>query len=223
MKQFLISASILSANFCYLGEEINNVLSAGSRMIHFDVMDNHYVPNLSLSPMILSSIRKNNIHVPIDVHLMVSPVTDSLILSFAKAGATYITIHPETTNHLDKILRLIKSSGCYVGVALNPSTTLDFLKYIINEIDLILVMAVNPGFGGQKFLPGTLKKIKEISKFIKQYNKNILIAVDGGINLDNISKIVHMGADIAIIGSSIFNSKNYSQTIKDFTEVNIID
>lgn len=223
MKNFLISASILSANFCCLGEEIKNVLSAGSRMIHFDVMDNHYVPNLSFGPMILSSIRKNDIHVPIDVHLMVSPVTDALILSFAKAGATYITIHPETTDHLDKILRLIKSSGCHAGVALNPSTTLDFLKYIIHEIDLILVMSVNPGFGGQIFLPGTLKKIKEISQFIKKYNENILIAVDGGINLNNISKIIHMGADIAIIGSAIFSSNNYSQTIKDFIQVNIMN
>ncbi|AEH39927.1 ribulose-phosphate 3-epimerase [Buchnera aphidicola (Cinara tujafilina)] len=217
MKKFLISASILSANFFYLGDEIHHILSAGCNMIHFDVMDYHYVPNLSLGPMVLESIRKNDITVPIDVHLMVSPV-DPLIIPFAKAGATYITIHPETTNHLHKTLYLIKQSGCYVGIALNPSTTLDFLKFIIKDIDLILVMSVNPGFGGQIFLPGILNKIKLISCLIKKYNNKILLTVDGGINLNNISKIVRAGADIAVIGSALFKSKNYVETIKNFTQ-----
>lgn len=217
MKNFLISASILSANFCSLGEEINNIISAGSHMIHFDVMDNHYVPNLSLGPMVLSSIRKNGINVPIDVHLMVSPV-DSLILAFAKAGATYIIIHPETTNHLDKTLRLIKSSGCCAGVALNPATSLSCLKYIIDQIDLILVMSVNPGFGGQIFLNRMLYKIKKTAIFIKQHDKKILLAVDGGINLNNIFSIIQSGANIAVIGSALFHSKNYFKTIKNFTK-----
>lgn len=216
MKKFLISASILSADFCHLGDEINDVLSAGSDMIHFDVMDNHYVPNLSLGPMVLKSIRNFGITAPIDVHLMVSPVVDSLILDFAVAGASYIIIHPETTDNLERTLRLIKKCGCFAGIALHPSISINILKYVVNYIDLVLVMTVNPGFGGQKFLNDMLNKIKYIHKFIYKYKQDIILAVDGGINITNFISVIESGVDILVIGSALFNSNNYFKTIKTF-------
>ncbi|VFP81636.1 ribulose-phosphate 3-epimerase [Buchnera aphidicola] len=218
MKKFLIVPSILSANFCNLENDIRKVLHAGCNLIHFDVMDNHYVPNLTMGPIILQSIKDNKIPVQIDVHLMASPV-DSLISLFSNLNVKFITIHPETTNHLDKTIRLIKNIGCGVGIALNPATSLNFLDYILDELDLILVMTVNPGFGGQFFLKHILKKIKYIRYLINKRKRNILLSVDGGINLSNFSSVIHSGADILVIGSAIFNSHDCIQTIEDFKNI----
>ncbi|VFP79354.1 ribulose-phosphate 3-epimerase [Buchnera aphidicola] len=218
MKNFLIVPSILSANFCNLENDIRKVLHAGCNLIHFDVMDNHYVPNLTMGPIILQSIKNNKIPVQIDVHLMASPV-DSLISLFYNLNVKFITIHPETTNHLDKTIRIIKNIGCGVGIALNPATSLNFLDYVIDELDLILVMAVNPGFGGQCFLKHILKKIKYIRYLINKKKRNILLSVDGGINLSNFSSVIHSGADILVIGSAIFHSNDCVQAIEDFKNI----
>ncbi|QJC34626.1 ribulose-phosphate 3-epimerase [Enterobacteriaceae endosymbiont of Donacia crassipes] len=213
MKNVLIAASILSANFAYLGKEIKDVLKAGVDIIHFDVMDNHYVPNLTIGPLVLQSLRNYGIKCIIDVHLMTKPV-DDLIIKFAESGADIITLHPESSYHLDKSISLIKKYGCKAGLALNPSTSLCYLDYLFHKLDIILIMSVNPGFEGQKFLSHIYNKIIKIKQIIKK--KNILLEVDGGININNIKKIVIAGADILVIGSTIFkNSSSYYDTIKN--------
>ncbi|QJC34223.1 ribulose-phosphate 3-epimerase [Enterobacteriaceae endosymbiont of Donacia cinerea] len=213
MKNNLIAASILSANFTYLGKEIEDVLKAGVDIIHFDVMDNHYVPNLTIGPLVLRSLRENGIKCLIDVHLMTKNI-DNLIIDFIKSGASSIIIHPESSYHLDKSISLIKNYGCKAGLALNPSTSLNCLEYLIHKLDLILVMSVNPGFEGQKFLNHIYEKIFQIKKIINK--KNILLEVDGGININNIKKIAISGANVFVIGSAIFKNKMpYYKTIKN--------
>ncbi|QJC31357.1 ribulose-phosphate 3-epimerase [Enterobacteriaceae endosymbiont of Macroplea mutica] len=214
MTKCLIAASILSANFACLGQEINDVIHAGADIIHFDVMDNHYVPNITVGPTVLKAIRNYGIDSIIDVHLMTKPV-DNLIISFAKAGANYITFHPENTYHVDRSINLIKQYGCKAGLALTPTTPLSYLDYVLEKIDMILIMAVNPGYAGQKFLPIIYKKIQNINSIVNKQTNKILLSVDGGINTNNISKIVICGADILVIGSFIFNNTmSYIQTIK---------
>ncbi|MBT3529680.1 MAG: ribulose-phosphate 3-epimerase [Gammaproteobacteria bacterium] len=212
MKDFLIAPSILSADFARLGDEVNAVLDAGADVIHFDVMDNHYVPNLTIGPMICQALRDHKITAPIDVHLMVSPV-DQMILDFAKAGASYITFHPEATNHVDRSLQLIRDQGCKAGLVFNPATPLDCLQYLMDKVDVILLMSVNPGFGGQKFIPATLKKLQQVRKLIDDSGYPIRLEVDGGVGVNNIREIADAGADMFVAGSAIFNSKDYSATI----------
>ncbi len=207
-----IAASILSADFARLGEEVDAVLAAGADMIHFDVMDNHYVPNLTIGPMVCKALRDYGVTAPIDVHLMVKPV-DNLIKSFAEAGATSIAIHPEATEHLDSSLQLIKSLGCEAGVAINPATSLDCLDYVVNYLSFVLMMTVNPGFGGQSFIESGISKIEEVSH--KLVGTGICIAVDGGVKANNIGKISKAGASRFIVGSGIYNQKDYKQAIKE--------
>ncbi|QCI17912.1 ribulose-phosphate 3-epimerase [Buchnera aphidicola (Acyrthosiphon lactucae)] len=213
MKKFFLAPSILSADFARLGEDTKKVIDAGSDLIHFDVMDNHYVPNLSMGPMILESLRNYNIKAPIDVHLMVKPV-DNLIPQFAKAGATFITFHPEATLHIERTLNLIKEHGCKVGLAFNPATPLNFLDYILEKLDLILLMSVNPGFGNQSFLPSTLNKLRAVRKIIDSNFPDILLEVDGGVKLDNIAEIAFSGANVFVIGSGLFKYSNYEFIIE---------
>ncbi|QCI20078.1 MAG: ribulose-phosphate 3-epimerase [Buchnera aphidicola (Brevicoryne brassicae)] len=213
MKKFFLAPSILSADFARLGEDTQKVIDAGSDFIHFDVMDNHYVPNLTMGPMILESLRNYNITVPIDVHLMVKPV-DNLIPQFAKAGATFITFHPEATEHVERTLHLIKEHGCKAGLAFNPTTPLNFLDYILEKLDLILLMSVNPGFGNQSFLPSTFNKLREVRKIIDTNFSDILLEVDGGVKLDNISEIAFSGANVFVIGTGLFKYSNYDLIIK---------
>jgi len=213
MKKFFLAPSILSADFARLGEDTKKVIDAGSDLIHFDVMDNHYVPNLTMGPMILESLRNYNITVPIDVHLMVKPV-DNLIPQFAKAGATFITFHPEATLHIERTLHLIKEHGCKAGLAFNPATPLNFLDHILEKLDLILLMSVNPGFGNQSFLPSTLSKLREVRKILDTNFSDILLEVDGGVKLDNISEIAFSGANVFVIGSGLFKYSNYELIIK---------
>lgn len=207
-----IAPSILSANFAKLGEDVDAVLKAGADVVHFDVMDNHYVPNLTVGPMVCEALRKHGIKAPIDVHLMVSPV-DSLIPAFAKAGATYITFHPEATNHVDRTIQLIKQSGCKAGLVFNPATSLSYLDYVLESLDMILIMSVNPGFGGQSFIPAMLKKITAARQIIDNANLPIRLEVDGGIKIDNIRAAYEAGADTFVAGSAIFNTPNYQETI----------
>ncbi|URJ25045.1 ribulose-phosphate 3-epimerase [Candidatus Blochmannia ocreatus (nom. nud.)] len=212
MKHFLIAPSILSANFSKLGEDVTNVISAGADILHFDVMDNHYVPNLSMGSMVLKSLREYGINIPIDVHLMTKPI-DQLILDFASVGADYISFHPETTEHIDRSVELIKEHGCKAGLVFNPSTTLNYLEYLMDKIDLIVLMAVNPGFSGQVFIPTILKKICKTRKLIDNVNRNIDLSVDGGINTSNIYEISKAGANLFVIGSAIFKAPNYHKII----------
>jgi|TARA_B110000438_G_scaffold302826_1_gene361866 ribulose-phosphate 3-epimerase len=214
MKDYLIAPSILSANFAVLGDEVNAVLDAGADVIHFDVMDNHYVPNLTIGPMICQSLRNHKITAPIDVHLMVSPV-DQLILDFAKAGASYISFHPDATPHVDRSLQLIRDQGCKSGLVFNPGASVDALEYLMDKIDVILLMSVNPGFGGQKFIPSTLKKLEKVRKLIDDSDYPIRLEVDGGVGVENIRCIADAGADMFVAGSAIFNSKDYAKTISD--------
>ena len=211
---FLIAPSILSADFARLGEDVSDVLKAGADVIHFDVMDNHFVPNLTFGPMICESLRKYGITAPIDVHLMVKPV-DSLIPSFAKAGASIITFHPEATDHVDRTLQLIKDQGCQAGVVLNPATSLTCLDYIMDKVDVILLMSVNPGFGGQSFIPSTITKIKDVKERIIASGRNIKLEVDGGVNSINIAEIAAAGADMFVAGSAIFSQPDYTAAIND--------
>ncbi len=207
MTDFQIAPSILSADFARLGEEVDNVLASGADIVHFDVMDNHYVPNLTIGPMVCEALRNHGITAPIDVHLMIKPV-DSLIPDFAKAGATYITFHPEASEHIDRTLQLIQQHGCKAGLVFNPATTLDILEYMIDRVDMILLMSVNPGFGGQRFIPSTLEKLRKAKQMITQSGRNIRLEVDGGVKIDNIAEIASAGADTFVAGSAIFGAKN---------------
>jgi ribulose-phosphate 3-epimerase len=207
-----IAPSILSADFARLGEEVDNVLAAGADTVHFDVMDNHYVPNLTIGPLVCEALRKHGVTAPIDVHLMVSPV-DRLITDFAKAGASIITFHPEASEHVDRSLQLIRDEGCMSGLVFNPATPLHHLDYVLDKVDMVLLMSVNPGFGGQAFIESSLDKLKTARKIIDQSSLPIRLEIDGGVKVDNIGKIKAAGADTFVAGSAIFNSNDYEKTI----------
>ena len=207
MKQDLIAPSILSADFAKLGEDVEAVIASGADMVHFDVMDNHYVPNLTIGPMVCQALRSHGIEAPIDVHLMVKPV-DRIIPDFADAGATYISFHPEASDHVDRTLQLIRDNGCRPGLVFNPATPLDSLRYAIHNIDMILLMSVNPGFAGQKFISTTLEKLKQVRAMIEESGLEIRLEVDGGVNLENIGSIARAGADTFVAGSAVFGAGN---------------
>ena len=212
-----IAPSILSADFARLGEEVRNVLGAGADVVHFDVMDNHYVPNLTIGPLVCEALRKHGITAPIDVHLMVKPV-DRIIPDFAKAGASYITFHPEASEHIDRTLGLIRENGCKSGLVFNPATPLHYLDYVLDKVDMVLLMSVNPGFGGQSFIPSTLPKIAAVRQIIDRSGRDIRLEVDGGIKVDNIGAVAAAGADTFVAGSAIFNAKDYAATIAQMRE-----
>ena len=212
MSDYLIAPSILAADFARLGEEVDRVLQAGADLIHFDVMDNHYVPKLTIGPMVCEALRRHGVTAPIDVHLMVQPV-DDLIASFAEAGASYITFHPDASIHVDRSLQLIRDAGCLSGLVLNPATGLESIRYALDKVDMILLMSVNPGFGGQKFIPSTLDKIHEVRALIDASGRDIRLEVDGGIGPGNIAEIAAAGADTFVAGSAIFGQPDYAAVI----------
>ena len=212
MPEFKIAPSILSADFARLGEEVEQVLESGADIVHFDVMDNHYVPNLTIGPMVCKALRDYGIKAPIDVHLMVQPV-DDLIGQFIEAGATYITFHPEASQHIDRSLQMIKDGGCKAGLVFNPATPLHYLDHVMDKLDMILLMSVNPGFGGQKFIPSTLDKLKLVKQKIIESGFDIQLEIDGGVKVDNIREIAEAGADTFVAGSAIFNTDDYKATI----------
>ena len=213
MKQpNFIAPSILSADFAKLGEEVDNVLASGADIVHFDVMDNHYVPNLTIGPLVCDALRSHGVTAPIDVHLMVKPV-DRIIPDFAKAGASYITFHPEASEHIDRTVALIKEQGCKAGLVFNPATPLHYLDHIIDQLDMVLLMSVNPGFSGQSFIPSSLEKLRVVRKMIDDKNLNTRLEIDGGVKTDNIRDIASAGADTFVAGSAIFNTDNYKSTI----------
>ncbi len=214
MQSTVIAPSILSANFARLGEEVDAVLAAGADWVHFDVMDNHYVPNLTIGPLVCEALRKHGVTAPIDVHLMVEPV-DRIIPDFAKAGATHISFHPEATRHVHRSVQLIKSLGCHAGLVLNPATPVDVLDYMLEEIDYVLLMSVNPGFGGQAFIPSTLEKLRVVRARIDASGRPIRLEVDGGVKPDNIGEIARAGADSFVAGSAIFGHPDYAKVIAD--------
>jgi ribulose-phosphate 3-epimerase len=207
MSDFKIAPSILSADFARLGEEVDNVIKSGADIVHFDVMDNHYVPNLTIGPLVCDALRKHGVTAEIDVHLMVKPV-DRIIPDFAEAGASYITFHPEASEHIDRSLQMIRELGCKSGLVFNPATPLDYLKHVMDKVDMVLLMSVNPGFGGQSFIPGTLDKLREARKLIDESGYDIRLEIDGGVKVDNIREIAAAGADTFVAGSAIFNAKN---------------
>ncbi|MFY0991418.1 ribulose-phosphate 3-epimerase [Halomonas sp. C05BenzN] len=222
-RDFLIAPSILSADFARLGEEVDNVLASGADIVHFDVMDNHYVPNLTIGPMVCEALRKHGVTAPIDAHLMVKPV-DRLIGDFIDAGATYITFHPEASDHIDRSLQLIRDGGCKAGLVFNPATPLSFLDHVMDKVDMILLMSVNPGFGGQSFLPGTLDKLCSARHRIDASGLDIRLEIDGGVKVDNVAEIARAGADTFVAGSAVFKAGNasdphrYDSVIRDFRE-----
>ncbi|MES3041390.1 MAG: ribulose-phosphate 3-epimerase [Pseudomonadota bacterium] len=211
-KDFLIAPSILSADFARLGEEVDNVLKAGADVVHFDVMDNHYVPNLTIGPMVCKALRKHGVTAPIDAHLMVRPV-DRLIGDFIEAGASIITFHPEASDHVDRSLQMIRDGGAQCGLVFNPGTPLHYLDYVMDKVDVILLMSVNPGFGGQKFIPGTLQKLRDVRERIRASGRNIRLEIDGGVGVQNIREIAEAGADMFVAGSAIFNAPDYAEVI----------
>ena len=213
MAEYLIAPSILSADFARLGEEVDNVLAAGADIVHFDVMDNHYVPNLPIGPMVCSALRKHGVTAPIDVHLMVAPVA-RLIDDFAEAGASFITFHPDASTHVDRSLQMIRDAGCKSGLVFNPHMSLDALKYVMDKVDMILLMSVNPGFGGQSFIPATLDKLREARALIDESGFDIRLEIDGGVSPKNIAEIAAAGADNFVAGSAIFNQPDYAAVIQ---------
>ncbi|MBI2382322.1 MAG: ribulose-phosphate 3-epimerase [Gammaproteobacteria bacterium] len=212
MQPFFIAPSILSADFARLGEEVTSVLKAGADWVHFDVMDNHYVPNLTIGPLVCEALRKHGVTAPIDVHLMVKPV-DRIVPDFAKAGASMITFHPEASEHIDRTLGLIKDSGCQAGLVFNPATPLHYLDHVMDKLDMVLIMSVNPGFGGQKFIPEALAKLREARRRIAASGRSIRLEIDGGVTVANIAQIAEAGADTFVAGSAIFNTPDYPATI----------
>jgi ribulose-phosphate 3-epimerase len=214
MQPTVIAPSILSADFARLGEEVDNVLAAGADWVHFDVMDNHYVPNLTIGPLVCEALRKHGVTAPIDVHLMVEPV-DRIIPDFAKAGATEISFHPEASRHVHRTIQLIKSHGCRAGLVLNPATPVDVLDWVLEDLDHVLLMSVNPGFGGQSFIPSTLDKLRKVRAMIDRSGKNVRLQIDGGVKPDNIGAIAAAGADTFVAGSAIFGHPDYAQVIRE--------
>ncbi|NBV75072.1 MAG: ribulose-phosphate 3-epimerase [Methylococcaceae bacterium] len=214
MADNLIAPSILSADFARLGEEVVNVLNAGADIVHFDVMDNHFVPNLTIGPLVCEALRKHGVTAPIDVHLMIDPV-DRIIPDFAKAGATYITFHPEASVHIDRTIQLIKDNGCKAGLVFNPGTPLHYLDYVLDKLDMILLMSVNPGFGGQSFIPSALDKLRQVRKIIDDSGFDIRLEIDGGVKTENIRAIKEAGADTFVAGSAIFGKPDYKQVIDE--------
>jgi ribulose-phosphate 3-epimerase len=212
MADYKIAPSILSADFARLGEEVTRVLEDGADIVHFDVMDNHYVPNLTIGPLVCEALRKHGVTADIDVHLMVKPV-DRIIPDFAKAGATYITFHPEASEHIDRSLSLIHDNGCKSGLVFNPATPLDYMKHVLDKVDMILLMSVNPGFGGQSFIPEALVKLREARRIIDESGRDIRLEIDGGVKIDNIGEIAAAGADTFVAGSAIFGTDDYKATI----------
>jgi len=217
MKDAWIAPSVLSADFARLGDDVARVLEAGADIVHFDVMDNHYVPNLTIGPMVCEALRKFGIEAPIDVHLMVKPV-DRIVPDFASAGASYITFHPEASDHVDRTLQLIRDSGCRAGLVFNPATPLAHLSHVMDKVDMVLLMSVNPGFGGQAFIDGTLDKLRQARRLIDEGGRDIRLEVDGGVKVDNIGAIAAAGADTFVAGSAIFGSKDYRATIESMRQ-----